>query len=532
MSTKLILSIIALTFIAASCGGGHKTTRPIPPTPPPSSPQLPQPAPAQPEPNIHISVVYPVSGSPKPAVDSNFIFGSVGNGNALLTINDQAVPLYRNGAFLAFLPVPADGIYRLHAERDDMMDSAIVSYRIPVASAEDKSALRPHRDVYSSPKMGRIVRGSDTLQTGSDAAPIAPTPDGARKWMLPNGATVTIVEHTGKYYKLKLEEDAAAWIADSNVELGQRPVTAPPDSNTAIETGTLVPSTAYVDATFPSEFSPFLIEANANTIKVTVYQNMIGRINAQSFATPDPYVRSVGSELSPGARSTFTLQLAKPVWGYKAFYTSTGALVIRVRRPPKLDPEDALRGLRIMIDPGHPPIGATGPTWLSEKEANLNIALRVKDLLLDRGVVVLMTHTDLHGLKSDDDQTEELRARAQLAVDQNVDLMVSIHNNAFPDGVNPFLNYGTNTYYYQPFSASLAGALDQEIAPVTGIPNGGAHAKSLAICRPTWMPTALTESLFMMFPDQEEALKNPAFLERLAEAHVRGIEDFIRGALQ
>jgi N-acetylmuramoyl-L-alanine amidase len=42
------------------------------------------------------------------------------------------------------------------------------------------------------------------------------------------------------------------------------------------------------------------------------------------------------------------------------------------------------------------------------------------------------------------------------------------------------------------------------------------------------MPTALTESLFMPIPEQEAALRNPEFVERLADAHVRGIEAFLR----
>jgi N-acetylmuramoyl-L-alanine amidase len=420
--------------------------------------------------------------------------------------------------------MPSDANYNPPAQRNDVVDTATISNPLPPPGGAATPAPKPSRDDYSPAKYGRIVRGSDTLQTGSDAAPVAPTPDGARKWMLPNGCVVKVLEHTGKYYKLDLESDA--WIADSSVELGERP-------KASMETGTLVPSERYADVIIPGDYSPFLVDATGSTIKVTVYGSAAGRITSQSFNSPDKYVTSVGSLISSAGPDNYSIELAKPVWGYKAFYNSDGALVLRVRRPPKREPgTDILYGLRIMIDPGHPPIGATGPTWLTEKEANLNIALKVRDLLAARGAQVMMTHTDLHGLKSDVDQTEELRARAQLAVDQNADLMVSIHNNAFPDGVNPFLNYGTNTYYYQPFSGALASALDNQIAPATGIPNGGAHAKSLAICRPTWMPTALTESLFMMFPDQEEALRNPAFLQRLAEAHVRGIEDFIRGALQ
>jgi len=38
----------------------------------------------------------------------------------------------------------------------------------------------------------------------------------------------------------------------------------------------------------------------------------------------------------------------------------------------------------------------------------------------------------------------------------NADLFVSVHNNALPDGINPFTNHGVSTYYYHPHSARLA----------------------------------------------------------------------------
>src|SRR5512142_2580674 len=114
------------------CAPSRKTTRPRPvppPPPPPSSPSIPQPIPATPEAPVHISVAYPVPGQYRPNVDSNFIFGTAGNGNASLTINGYPVPLAKNGAFLAFLPMPHDGTYHLFAERDDQVDSLTVSYR-------------------------------------------------------------------------------------------------------------------------------------------------------------------------------------------------------------------------------------------------------------------------------------------------------------------------------------------------------------------------------------------------------------------
>jgi N-acetylmuramoyl-L-alanine amidase len=42
------------------------------------------------------------------------------------------------------------------------------------------------------------------------------------------------------------------------------------------------------------------------------------------------------------------------------------------------------------------------------------------------------------------------------------------------------------------------------------------------------MPAVLTETSFMMVPEQEAALKNLEWLGRVARAHLRGLEDFLR----
>src|SRR5580692_6194990 len=55
---------------------------------------------------IAVSVVYPRPGALITSRDSNFILGSVGTGDATLTINGTPVPVRPNGAFLAWLPVP------------------------------------------------------------------------------------------------------------------------------------------------------------------------------------------------------------------------------------------------------------------------------------------------------------------------------------------------------------------------------------------------------------------------------------------
>ena len=71
---------------------------------------------------IQLRVRYPVRGQRIADADSNFIFGSVGTGDARLEIDGRPVLVEPNGAFLAWLPVPdreegGTGRYRLVARR-------------------------------------------------------------------------------------------------------------------------------------------------------------------------------------------------------------------------------------------------------------------------------------------------------------------------------------------------------------------------------------------------------------------------------
>ena len=50
----------------------------------------------------------------------------------------------------------------------------------------------------------------------------------------------------------------------------------------------------------------------------------------------------------------------------------------------------------------------------------------------------------------------DLWPRVALAESAGAELLVSIHNNALPDGINPFTNNGTSVFYNQPRSVPLA----------------------------------------------------------------------------
>jgi len=71
-----------------------------------------------------IKVTYPSEGEPLPSVKSTFIFGNITPSTAPFYINGTKINVYRNGAFIAYLPV-SEGDF---AFKCDLLDGATVTY--------------------------------------------------------------------------------------------------------------------------------------------------------------------------------------------------------------------------------------------------------------------------------------------------------------------------------------------------------------------------------------------------------------------
>jgi N-acetylmuramoyl-L-alanine amidase len=199
----------------------------------------------------------------------------------------------------------------------------------------------------------------------------------------------------------------------------------------------------------------------------------------------------------------------------KTAYTITAdaggtALVIAVADAP-------LRGHVVVIDPGHggKDPGAIGPTGLMEKHVTLDIGLRVRRLLVEDGVRVVMTReTDVY---------IELADRSRIGRERGGTVFVSLHTNANTlAAVN-----GSETYYLTPLSLSLAQMIQDELARALGLPSRGIKTANFLVLRENALPSVLVEVAFISHPQEEARLREETFRERIAGAVARGITRFL-----
>jgi N-acetylmuramoyl-L-alanine amidase len=187
-----------------------------------------------------------------------------------------------------------------------------------------------------------------------------------------------------------------------------------------------------------------------------------------------------------------------------------------------------LMGLKIALDAGHgiPDNGAIGATGYLERDANLALALNLKEKLLAKGADVFMIRTD--------DADVPLSDRPKIAWQNKADILISVHNNSLPYGGNPLIKHGFGVYYFTPMSLQLAKEVHTgycqrfENASDFNLRDDGLYYDNLALTRSPQMPSILTETAYMIVPEEEAYLKDDKFRSACAEAIMNGIEQYAR----
>src|SRR5262249_54192567 len=199
-------------------------------------------------------------------------------------------------------------------------------------------------------------------------------------------------------------------------------------------------------------------------------------------------------------------------------------------RRDSLDSVDptALRGRRIVLDPGHGGFfaGTVGVNGLTEKEVNLGVALELRQLLAAAGAEVAMTReTDRDFLTpSDSSLRSDLAARVAIANGFAPDLFVSIHHNADPGGAHDVNE--TQTYYQLGDEGPSYDAAQDVYRALTrnlGIEVTKMIPGNFFVVRNSEAPALLTEVSYLTYPPTEEKLRTPAARRLEAEVLYLGV---------
>ncbi len=199
---------------------------------------------------------------------------------------------------------------------------------------------------------------------------------------------------------------------------------------------------------------------------------------------------------------------------YKIGYSENrDRLVVYFKRSPILHKT-------IVFDPGHGGIdnGAVG-RQMRVKDLNLEIAMRLKNLLEEEGAAVILTR--------DDDYFVGLYERPYLANYFSADLFISVHTNNHPD----LSIHGIEVFHYPQYQSSrlLAQDVFSEITRQTGFLGLGVKQDNFVVIREAQMPGILVEVGFLSNFLEESTMKTAEFKDNAAMGIYQGIIDYCNG---
>lgn len=176
---------------------------------------------------------------------------------------------------------------------------------------------------------------------------------------------------------------------------------------------------------------------------------------------------------------------------------------------------------KIVLDPGHggKDPGSIGFSGSYEKDFTLSLAKKVYHLLEEeKQIEVYMTRD------KDTFLSTETKIRPKYANDLGADLFVSIHANTFTD---PSAS-GTESFYYNQNSLSLAKIMQKHVVEATGFKDRGVKKENYFVLKDTTMPATLLEIGYITNPEDEQAMLTSEFQQSVAESISEAIKEYLK----
>lgn len=187
----------------------------------------------------------------------------------------------------------------------------------------------------------------------------------------------------------------------------------------------------------------------------------------------------------------------------------------------------------IVIDAGHGGFdpGKVGISGVLEKDINLQIALKLRDYLEQSGAYVIMTRTEDVDLDGDDNKKikkADMVNRTNKANDNEADIMVSIHQNAFSQSNVK----GGQVFYHESSEEGkkLANHIQKAIKDYADKDNNrlAKHNGDYYVLRVTNSPSVIVECGFLTNSEEESKLMTDQYQEKIAWAIYIGIVEYFQ----
>ncbi len=186
----------------------------------------------------------------------------------------------------------------------------------------------------------------------------------------------------------------------------------------------------------------------------------------------------------------------------------------------------------IVLDPGHggSDPGKIGVSGTKEKDINLSVTYKAKELLEQNGITVILTREadqSLSDASAKNKKLSDLEERCRIINESGAAFAVSIHQNSYSD---PSVR-GSQVFYYKSSAEGkkLAEAL-QTVFNDTISREKNRRIKentSYYLLIHVKCPIVIAECGFLSNPDEEQKLSDDAYQDQVAEALAKGILEYL-----
>jgi N-acetylmuramoyl-L-alanine amidase len=180
----------------------------------------------------------------------------------------------------------------------------------------------------------------------------------------------------------------------------------------------------------------------------------------------------------------------------------------------------------VLIDAGHGGFdpGKMAGEQILEKDINLKIAKKLQTYLEQGGATVIMTRVTDEALA--EDKKDDMRSRKEIANTSHGDILVSIHQNSYPDSKVS----GYQIFYYNTSdnSKNLANNINNKLKETVN-PNNRllpAANKNYFVLRQTELPAVIVECGFLTNSSDKYNLTTDKYQSKIAWGIYMGIVDY------